>query len=109
MAEKLELQAVLDALGHGVLIYSNDGRLIQHNIMSATILGADLNLIKSKGWTATSALFDAGLQTDDLNLNAVKEQAMQSDQPIRFKVYRLVYPLWGLLLSTEYNYPLFGS
>lgn len=103
MAEKLELQAVLDALGHGVLIYSNDGRLIQHNIMSATILGADLNLIKSKGWTATSALFDAGLQTDDLNLNAVKEQAMQSDQPIRFKVYRsgAYIPCWATAVHGE--------
>lgn len=103
MAEKLELQAILDALGHGVLIYSNDGKLIQHNIMSATILGSDLNLIKREGWTATSALFDTGLQNDDLSLNSVKEHAMQSDKPIRFKVYRsgAYIPCWATAVNGD--------
>ncbi|GAB5491748.1 MAG: ATP-binding protein [Phototrophicaceae bacterium] len=101
MAENLELQAVLDALGHGVLVFASDGKLIQHNIVSATILGSDLNIIKSEGWSATVALFDASLQANDLTLNTIKEQAMQSDKPIRFKVYRsgAYIPCWATAIN----------
>ena len=67
MAIKLETQAILDALGHGVLIFASDGKLVQHNIMAGTILGTDLNVIKSEGWAMALELFDTGTQPMDLS------------------------------------------
>lgn len=103
MSVSLEVQAVLDALGHGVLIFANDGKLVQHNIMAATILGTDLNIIKSEGWSVASELFDTGLQPMDIRLDAVKEQAIASDRPIRFKFYRsgAYIPCWAAALNAD--------
>ena len=103
MAGSLELQAVLDALGHGVLIFASDGKLVQNNIMAATILGTDLNVIKSEGWSAASELFDTGLQPMDMRLDAVKAQAMQTDRAIRFKIYRsgAYIPCWAAAVNAD--------
>ncbi|MEM9953893.1 MAG: ATP-binding protein [Chloroflexota bacterium] len=103
MSGSLELQAVLDSLGHGVLIFANDGTLVQHNLIAATILGTDLNVIKSAGWSAASALFDTGLQPMDLRLDAVKEQALQSVRPTRFKIYRsgAYIPCWAAAVNGD--------
>ena len=101
--ESLELQAVLDALGHGVLIFASDGKLLQNNIMAATILGTDLNVIKSEGWSAASELFDTGLQPMDMRLDAVKAQAIQTDRAIRFKIYRsgAYIPCWAAAVNAD--------
>jgi hypothetical protein len=103
MTVNLETQAVLDALGHGVLIFDNSGKLIQYNMMAGTILGTDLNVIKTQGWTAAVELFDTGLQTVDTKLETVKEQAMQSARPIRFKIYRsgAYVPCWAAAINQD--------
>ncbi len=103
MSASFELQAVLDALGHGVLIFANDGKLMQHNIMAATILGTDFNVIKSEGWSAASELFDTGLQPMDMRLDAVREQALTLDRPTRFKIYRsgAYIPCWVAAINGE--------
>jgi two-component system, OmpR family, sensor histidine kinase SenX3 len=103
MTAKLESQAILDALGHGVLIFSNDGKLVQHNITAGTILGTDLNVIKTEGWSMAAELFDTGLQAMDMRLDTVKEQAMQSARPIRFKIYRsgTYIPCWAAAVNGE--------
>lgn len=103
MAVNLETQAVLDALGHGVLIFDNSGKLVQYNMMAGTILGTDLNVIKSQGWTAAVELFDTGLQAVDTRLEGIKEQAMQSARPIRFKIYRsgAYIPCWAAAVNGD--------
>lgn len=100
---KLESQAILDALGHGVLIFSSDGKLAQSNMTAATILGTDLNVIKTEGWSMAAELFDTGLQAMDMRLDTVKEQAMQSARPIRFKIYRsgTYIPCWAAAVNGE--------
>jgi signal transduction histidine kinase len=100
---KLESQAILDALGHGVLIFSSDGKLVQHNITAGTILGTDLNVIKTEGWSMAAELFDTGLQAMDMRLDNVKEQAMKSARPIRFKIYRsgTYIPCWAAAVNGE--------
>lgn len=102
MTVTIETQTVLDALGHGVLIFSSDGKLIQHNIMAGTILGTDLNVIKSEGWVMATELFDIGLQSVDLRMETVKEMAMKSERPIRFKIYRsgAYIPCWAAAVNT---------
>jgi Histidine kinase-, DNA gyrase B-, and HSP90-like ATPase len=101
MVLKLETQAILDALGHGVLIFASDGKLVQANIMAGTILGTDLNVIKSEGWAMALELFDTGVQPLDLKLEIVKEKALASERPIRFKVYRsgAYIPCWAAALN----------
>jgi histidine kinase/DNA gyrase B/HSP90-like ATPase len=103
MAVNLETQAVLDALGHGVLIFDNAGKLLQYNIMAGTILGTDLNVIKTQGWTAAVELFDTGLQAADTHMTSVKEQAMQSARPIRFKIFRsgAYIPCWAAAVNGD--------
>jgi len=103
MVQNLEVQTILDALGHGVLIFGNNGDLMQHNIMAATILGTDLNVIKSAGWSAATELFDTGLQPMDLRLDAVKDEAVQSARPIRFKIYRsgAYIPCWAAAVNGQ--------
>lgn len=88
MAAELDTQAVLDALGHGVLIFSGRGKLVQYNIVAASILGRDLHIIREQGWDMTAELLEVGLDTQDLRLDAVKEQALKSDRPVRFRIFR---------------------
>ncbi|MEL6526769.1 MAG: hypothetical protein AAFQ07_13785 [Chloroflexota bacterium] len=97
MSQNLELQTTLDALGHGILIFDNTGKLVQNNLASARLLGTDLNMIKSAGWAAAVQLFDSGLQPPDMRLEAVKENALQSERPLRFKIYRAgaYIPCWA--------------
>lgn len=103
MAVNLETQAILDALGHGVLIFDNNGKLVQYNMMAGTILATDLNVIKTQGWTAAVELFDTGLQSVDTQMDSVKEQAMQSARPIRFKIYRsgAYIPCWAAAVNGD--------
>lgn len=101
MTTQLTTQAVLDALGHGVLIFSSDGDLVQYNIMAGSILGADLNIIRDKGWSIAAEMLDMGLQPMDTRLDAVREQALASDRPIRFKIFRsgAYIPCWAAALN----------
>lgn len=103
MVVNLETQAVLDALGHGVLVFDNNGKLIQYNMMAGTILGTDLNVIKTQGWSAAVELFDTGLQAVDTRMEAIKEQAMQSARPVRFKIYRsgAYVPCWAAAINAD--------
>ncbi|MCA9915206.1 MAG: hypothetical protein KC496_17755, partial [Anaerolineae bacterium] len=102
MIQNMELQTVLDGLGHGVLIFSGEGKLVQYNLTAGTLLGADLNTIKSGGWNTAAALFDTDLQPQDLRLQSVREQALQGDRPIRFKIYRAgqYIPCWAAALGS---------
>lgn len=103
MVLKLETQAILDALGHGVLVFASDGKLVLNNMMAGTILGTDLNVIKSEGWSMALELFDTGSQAMDLKLDDVKEKALASERPIRFKIYRsgAYIPCWAAALNGE--------
>ncbi len=103
MIPNIALQTVLDGLGHGVLIFSGDGKLVQYNLTAGTILGADLNLIKAEGWQTAVALFDTNLRPQDMRLEAVREQALQAERPIRFKIYRSgqYIPCWAAAVPAE--------
>lgn len=103
MSDNVQTQAVLDALGHGVLIFSSDGKLIQHNVIAGAILGRDLNMIKSQGWSIAAELFDTHTESIDLRLDKVREQALVSDRPVRFKIYRsgAYIPCWASALNAD--------
>ncbi len=58
---KFDIQVVLDGLGQGVLIFSNDGRLVLDNLAARTILSTDINVIRDEGWAATEVLFNTSI------------------------------------------------
>ncbi|MFW5709234.1 MAG: sensor histidine kinase [Chloroflexota bacterium] len=85
---KLDLQTVLDGLGQGVLIFGSDGRLILDNLAARSMLGTDINLIRANGWDAATALFNARQTNPDQMVEAYRDQALQSERPIHFTVFR---------------------
>lgn len=84
---KLDISAVLDGLGQGVLIFSSDGRLLHDNLAARTLLGKDFNTIRENGWEAASALFNARQANPDEQVEKVRERALQAPHPLRFHVY----------------------
>jgi signal transduction histidine kinase len=96
-----ELRAVLDGLGQGLLIFSGDGRLIMDNLAARTVLGTDLNLLRTEGWNAASILFNTRQTTPDETLEAVRDRAVQSPRPVRFRVFRSgeYLPCWMAIIN----------
>lgn len=85
---KLDLQAVLDGLGHGVLIFSSDGKLRYDNLAARTMLGTDLNILREQGWSAAGALFNTRQTNPDITIDSIRAQALKSDRPVHFYTYR---------------------
>lgn len=96
-----ELRAVLDGLGQGLLIFSGDGRLVLDNLAARTLLGTDLNVLRAEGWNAASVLFNTRQTTPDETLEAVRERAVHSPRPVRFRVYRSgeYLPCWMAIIN----------
>jgi signal transduction histidine kinase len=89
VSDNITNQVLLDNLGHAILLFSNDNKLAQHNTMAGTVLGADLNVIRERGWVAAVELFNANIKSDDDNaLDNVRKRALASQRPIRFHTTR---------------------
>jgi signal transduction histidine kinase len=86
--KQLDLQAVVDGLGQGILIFDRNGRLMLENLAARTILGTDLRLIRSDGWTAAAVLFNSGLHDPEQTLDAARRRSLESARPVRFHTYR---------------------
>lgn len=84
---KLDIKPVLDGLGQGVLLFNSKGDLLMENLAARTILGKDINLIRSNGWDAVSALFNTRQTNPETMIEAIRDRALQSERPIRFSVY----------------------
>ena len=87
MPDTLRLQDVLDGIGHGILIFDNDGNLTMHNRMAATRVGTDIKMMQSDGWKAAETLFNPyNPDGDAQTLSDVRSQANQSGRPVRFQI-----------------------
>lgn len=100
---KLDLQAVLDGLGQGILIFDSDGKLIFDNLAARTVLGTDRNVIHSEGWSAVSVLFNTGVNNPDENIDSIREKALKAERPVRFHIYRSgqYVPCWAAAVTGE--------
>lgn len=99
----LNLNAVLDGLGQGVLIFSSDGRLIKDNLAARTFLGTtDFSMIRDEGWIAASTLFNTQQTNPDNMIDAVRDRALQSERPIRFHIFHSgeYIPCWATAIQT---------
>ncbi|GAB1420305.1 hypothetical protein MASR2M15_03950 [Anaerolineales bacterium] len=96
MTAKIENQALLNGLGHGVLIFSSDNRLVQFNQAAALFLGGDLKTIQAAGWSALSPFFSDKLGESGHDINQLRQEALASDQAIRFRIYHMgqYIPCW---------------
>lgn len=103
MVNNLDITEVLDAIGHGILLFSSDGSLVSSNVMAGTMLGKDLNIIKQQGWTAAVAMFDSSLQSMDWRMESIRARAMETDRPVRFKIFRsgLYVPCWAAAVNAS--------
>jgi signal transduction histidine kinase len=99
MSDPIANQVLLDGLGHAVLLFSHDNRLVQANVAAATLLGADLNIIRSDGWLAVAQLFENNPR-EVLSLHDIRKDAITSQRPVRFYVYRSgeYLPCWASAL-----------
>lgn len=91
-----DLQAVLDGMGQGILIFSPDGKLVLENLTARTMLSTDLSVIRQAGWSAAAVLFNQQLPDPKQTLDAARTQALTVGRPIRFRTYRSgeVMPCW---------------
>jgi len=100
---KLELNTVLDGLGHGVLIFDKDGKLMTDNLAARTILGKDLETIRKNGWDAASTLFNAKQTNPEKTIEAIRDAAYRSEKPVRF--YTLIsgeyLPCWAAAIQGD--------
>lgn len=96
-----DTQAILDGLGHGILMFNSAGRLSQYNRAAGAILGTDLNTIRLEGWPAAVSLFNAGLEDTEERLEAVRQRALESPVPVRFRILRsgLFVPCWASAIT----------
>ncbi|MDL1900788.1 hypothetical protein FBR02_08470, partial [Anaerolineae bacterium CFX9] len=83
----LSSQAVLDGLGQAVLIFDSSNHLITENQAARTLLGSDLRMIRSEGWSAAAILFNTKVNDLDKTFDAIRARALASDRPVRFRAY----------------------
>lgn len=83
-----DLPNILDGLAQGVLIFASDGRLVSENRAARTMLGADLPVIRSTGFSAAAVLLNQQLPDDGITLETARQQALTSEKPVRFRVFR---------------------
>lgn len=91
-----DLQAVLDGMGQGILMFSPDGKLVLENLAARTMLSTDLSVIRQAGWSAAMVLFNQQLPDSKLTLEAARTQALTVGRPVRFRTHRSgeVMPCW---------------
>lgn len=95
--KQLDSQAIVDGLGQGVLVFDSAGRLLLDNLAARTMLGTDLKLIRSEGWTAAAVLFNSGQRDPNATIDAVRKKSLDSAKPVRFHTYRAgeYIPCWA--------------
>lgn len=79
-------QQILDSLGDGVLIFDMDGNLLFDNAVARQILGADLVVMRSEGWSACAMLIDAGKSDENITAEEIRAKALRQTDPVRFNI-----------------------
>lgn len=79
-------QQILDSLGDGVLIFDMDGKLLFDNAVARQILGADLVVMRTEGWSACAMIIDAGKSEEDVTAEEIRAKALRQTEPVRFNI-----------------------
>jgi signal transduction histidine kinase len=99
----LSIQAVLDGLGQGALIFDSANHLVYHNQAAQLLLGNDLRAIQSLGWSGAVVLFDRQLSSTDATLDDLRHQALTAERPGRFHIQRdgEIVPCWAAVVHGD--------
>ncbi|MBN1284731.1 MAG: sensor histidine kinase [Anaerolineae bacterium] len=84
LTSHLDVQALIDGMGQGILIFDPEGALIADNVGARRMLGPDMAHIRQAGWPACADLLNPGIPGGAPDLDALRERAAQSAQPVRF-------------------------
>ncbi len=97
----LETDLILDGLGHAVLIFDSNGKLIQENLAARTLLALDIKKVQEEGWSIMPMVFDIDKGADDLD--TIRKNAMMAERPVRFHVLRSgeFIPGWATALTAK--------
>lgn len=100
---KTDLQAVLDGLGQGILIFASDGKLVMDNLAARTMLGTDIVVIKSEGWSAAVTLFNSKQADPENALDNIRKKVLEAVRPVRFHTFRSgeYVPCWASAIHSE--------
>jgi signal transduction histidine kinase len=79
----LDFRALLDGMGQGVLLFDSEDRLVLDNLAARAILGTNLMLMRTEGWSACAMLLDAR-RIDGPSVDDIRRQALKQTEPIRF-------------------------
>jgi signal transduction histidine kinase len=83
----LDAPAIMNAIGHGVLVFTLDGALAWANDAARAQFGSDMKHLREHGWEAAALLFNTQIGDPDRALDAVRARALVSDRPMRFRGY----------------------
>jgi nitrogen fixation/metabolism regulation signal transduction histidine kinase len=101
--KKIDSQALLDAMGHGVLIFDSAGKLVSENQVARTMLGKDMDTLRAEGWTAAAVLFNTRVSNPYDSADAARDRAKDTGKPARFHTYRSgeYVPCWASIVKGE--------
>src|SRR5690242_17579049 len=101
MLKGIDFQTVLDGMGQGILIFDGSNKLVLDNLAARTFLGNDLRTVRSEGWSAAVALFNARQPDPHKAIDAARTQALNAARPVRFSIYRSgeYIPCWAAAIQ----------
>jgi two-component system sensor histidine kinase SenX3 len=101
--KKIDSQALLDAMGHGVLIFDSTGKLVGENQVARAMLGKDIDTLRTEGWSAASVLFNTRVSNPYDSADAARDRAKETGKPARFHTYRSgeYVPCWASIVKGE--------
>jgi signal transduction histidine kinase len=102
----LDLRSVVDAMGHGVLIFDSADRLVLDNRAARDLLGPNLTLIRAEGWVACAMLLDAR-RVEGPSANEIRQKVLQTRESMRFHTLLTgVYiPCWAAVIIGQDKQP----
>lgn len=70
------------------MVFDSADRLVMVNQAAQSMLGADLKLIQTEGWSAASVLFNAGLAPLAEKIEVVRDHVLNNGSAERFYIFR---------------------
>lgn len=82
----MDYRAILDAMGQGVVLFDADDNWVLDNLAARAMLGANLGIVRSGGWSAFALLLDARkIENNDLpTSDSARSQSTRQTEPVRF-------------------------
>ncbi|MEQ8672945.1 MAG: ATP-binding protein [Aggregatilineales bacterium] len=104
----LDIQQILDGLGHSILIFDSENQLIKSNESAKQLIGKkDLKTIENNGWEALSTLLNARQKSPDDTIEAVRAKVLDTGERQRFHIYHSgeYVPCWMVKLPLDGKKP----